>query len=97
MRERAIPEDLREMYAFAIAWRHEFGSERRYGAATVESLIERIADLTAENERLKAPVREEELAPVIEFIQPIGEDCGGWYVAADQIGGIIATRAKETQ
>jgi hypothetical protein len=49
-----VPDDLQEMYAFAIAWRHEFGSERRYGAATVETLIERIAKAEAKLASLEA-------------------------------------------
>ena len=52
-----IPDDLREMYAFAIEWRHEFGSERRYGAGTVETLIERIGRTEAENARLKEALK----------------------------------------
>jgi hypothetical protein len=41
-----IPEDLLELYRTAQAWRHERGSEPRFGSGTVEVLIERIASLT---------------------------------------------------
>ena len=58
-----IPEDLKEMYAFAIAWRHEFGSERRYGAATVETLIERIGRTEEDCKRLR-----EALEQVMQFV-----------------------------
>jgi len=81
MSERVVPEDLQEMYAFAIAWRHEFGSERRYGAATVETLIERIADLTAEVEQLKAPVS---VSLAVESLSnAIHSENMKWWQAAD--------------
>jgi len=53
MSQTPIPDDLKEMYHFAQEWRREFGGERRYGAGTVEVLIERIGKAEAEVEALQ--------------------------------------------
>ena len=55
------------MYYFAIAWRQEFGGERRYGSGTVEVLIERIAELTAERDSLQREVSFVKDAPAAEL------------------------------
>jgi len=53
MSQTPIPDDLKEMYHFAQEWRREFGGERRYGAGTVEVLIERIGKAEAQVEALQ--------------------------------------------
>lgn len=85
MSERVIPEDLRGAYIEAQMGYNPMPGE-------VKSYIERIADLTAEVERLKAPVSDEEW-------QDFGIPFSGVFdkIDRDGINRIIEARAKETK
>ena len=93
--ELVIPEDLQNWYNIA---RRERTSDIKhvYGAEDCIVLIERIAraearvrELKAENERMKAPVNDEEWKAVPKLMKGHRN-----YSSRDELDAIIASRAK---